>query len=1100
MSSEITPDKFRGLLIADERISLWESESSFSEASPTVGIPEPQQSTRATLRSSGTATADKAYRIRTLRGGYAGAGSSWCWRNESDTTSQFRGWNPPHVISGFESIRWTDGTGSFLYTKSPDAVTTESGKIVCSYFTRDTSRTPDFAVEVSIRNTDGTWTDVIVDSFSAAAPTLNENSSALVLLPSGRLLIFCWVFDTDTTKAQIRMYFSDDDGSTWSLGEPAVLRSMVDYSTTEGSGTAGFLVGRIRAAYSAGAIMMVAQMRRADTDATCRDTFIQWASTDLGSRFYNVETWGASTDNGGNYQDLIAVDGGFCFTFMTMSDLKPKSRIVSSAFSPLSDAPDISLPSTQEFATKSVTGKFLSDGDCAAARDSTGNIYLFPRTAYNAATEAIGVFMSPDGGQSWTAMGQSSIDSTWSTVWNPSDTGTHPRNYTATAQGGRIVLMHNWDAAPANEDNSLGALYLGGWSSVTFPAFRRFPTESARVGFEHTWLPYDRPSDVGWIAQGAGTDTLTNGYLEVVSSGNFRRFRRAPTGTAAEGIILFASFEVDVDGVASSDRAGIRVQCESAGNGFIVDVQCGITSMVIRDEVAGADLAAISSGIDLRLGIDLLVGIGGGTCSVWWRQRDQSEDRLWNELVKGATVSNNSGATGTSLIEFGNRVNGNVNTKWHTVCFTSDEWTGRGLSSLQTNPDDLLGRDYSSAPSWMNDGTHIQAENGSTVRGDEWKISTRYQYEMSRALVSGRQISPRIGWRSTSTAQQILSFQISALADTTIENGLLGIGLFGTNIGQIEVSGYDLDTSSWVSLGTAEATDGMSPLDYVREGDTVRPSNLTPVSPPEPFINTSELVDGYFFLGSGVSRKIRANSQGKWTSSETTKAVLELEKVDGGDPTAGSSGGIVPRNWSILVDMKGARYSGIRLTIPTPTGSIPVPPDSFWECGTLIIGSVHLHGDQYSWGRTIETIGGTELLEARDRTTRSRVSAPVHRVVSYEWSDGVDMSSASNSAGNPDPDFATVSDHSSAEGSTVIGSTPEQMNGIVRRLNGSDSPVVYLPRVSRFSAVAPVAVLNRRSEIVLGRITSPVQVQGIQGDELENEVVRVANVTIREEI
>lgn len=1100
MATESTPDKFRGLMISDERISLWEAQSSFSQAGPSAGIPEPQQSTRATLRSSGTATADKAYRIRSLRGGYAGAGASWVWRAETELSSQFRGWNPPSSISGFEAVRWTDGTGDLKWTRNPHSITTAAGLIVVAHSTRDTARAKEYGIEVSIRSTAGVWSHVLVEDLSNDVPSLQMRSPALVVLPSGRLLCLFWIFDTAITKAQIRMHYSDDDGATWSLGEPAVLSTMVDYSTTEGSAVTGYLLGRIRAAYSAGAILLVAQLRRADTDATCRDTFNQWASTDLGSRFTEVETWGASTDNGGNYHEILSVDGGFCFMFMSMSDLQPKSRIVSSAFSPLSDADDISIPVTEQFATKSASGTHLTDGDLSCCRDTTGNIYAYPRRTYGVTSDVIGCFMSSDGGRVWTAMGQSSINSTWSTVWNPEDTGTHPRDYSVTAQGGRIVMLHNWDATPADEDESLGALYLGGWTSVTLPAFRRFPVESKRAGYEYTWIPYERPSDVGWTAQGTGTDSLTAGYLEVTTSSNFRRFNRTPTGTATEGLIIFASFAVISGGPASTDRAGLRARCESAGVGYIVDIQCSTTTLVVRDEVAGSDLSTLSSGIDLTTGIDLMIGLGSGTCSVWWRQRDLSEDQLWNELVKGVSVSDNSGATGTHLIEFGNRQGGTAVTRWFNVCYSSDEWTGTGLSSLQTNPDDLLGRDYSSAPSWMNGGTFIQANNGSTVRGDEWKVSTRYDHEISRALVSGRQVSPRIGWRSTSTAEQILSFQITALADTTIGGGLLGVGLFGTNIGQVEVSGYDLGTSTWVSLGTAEASEGLSPLDYVREGDTVRPSALTPVSPPEPFLHSEELVDGYFFLGSGVSRTIRAHNQGKWTSSETTRSVLELSDVDGGDPTAGSAGAIIPRNWSILVDMKGERYSGIRLTIPTPAGSIPAPPQSFWEIGTLIVGAVVLHGDQYSWGRTIETVSGTELLEARDRTTRSRVTAPPHRVISYQWSDGIDTSESSNPAGNPDPSFAAASDHSSSEGVTVIGSTALQMDGVARRLNGSDSPVVYLPRVARFSAVSPVAVLNRRSELVLGRIITPVQIESVQGEELEDEVVRVATVTIREEV
>lgn len=1102
MATEKTPAEFRGLMLSDERATLWDAESTFTQATPQAGVPEPQQSTRATLRTSGSMAADKAYRLRTLRGGFAGGGASWVWRNEADLVTEFRGWNQPSVLQGFEAVRWTDGSGAHKYTKQPNAITTTTGEVLCAYYTRDTDRAIEYGIEVSIRSTAGTWSTVLISTTANDVPTLQKQSPALMLMPSGRVLCYYWVYDTSTNQANIRSYYSDDSGASWALGEPAVLDEAITYSTTEGAGTAGYLCGRIRAAYSGGTICLVVQVRRASTSANARDTFQQWASADLGSRFTQVEEWGDTAGLGGNWQDVLPVQGGFLFVYIDLSDKDPISKRIGNAYSKLTAAASQSVMTTVGAMAEIDAGnKYFVDGDCSACVDETGYIYVYPRATAVVGMEAIAISMSTTGGRSWETYGQGSLASGWSPVYNVSDTGTHPRDYSVTAQGGRIAMMTNWDATPANEDDSLGAIYFGGWSTVTMPTYtNRYGSEMTRVGFEHTWLPFDLPNNVGWTAVGAGTATLNNGYLEIATSGNAKRYNIAPTGTATEGMIVLASFEVDLDGTIATDRAGMRVRCESAGVGYIVDVQCSTAAMVIRDEVAGSNLATLTSGIDLTAGIDLLVAVGDAKCSVWWRQRDNSEDRKWVELVKGVAVSDNSGATGTHLVEFGNRQVGTANTKWYNVCWVSDEWAGQGLHDMPTNPDDLLGRDYSAAPSWLDSGAYVSASNGSTVRGDEWKVATRYDHEIERALIAGRQPSPRVGWRSTSTAQQQIAFQLTSLADTEIGNGILGIALFGTNVGQVVVEGYDLDTTAWVSLGTASATDGLAPLDYVRQGDTVRPSGVTPADPPEPFINTNELVDGYFFFGSGTGRTIRANSQGKWTHNSTKHCVLELDSVAGGDATAGSAGSIVPRSWAILLDLKGARYSGIRITIPTPTGTIPVPPQAYWEIGTLLVGSVVLHGDQYSWGRTIELQAGTEVLEARDRTTRSRVDAPTRRVVSYAWSDAIDQTQATNAAGNADPDFAQASDDASAEAVTVMGSTAMQMQGIAKRINGADVPVVYLPRVARFANGAPLAVLNRDAELILGRVVTPVAIEGVQGDELVDEVVRVATLTIQEEV
>ena len=71
MGSDKSRTHYQGLVIEDERISIWEAETNASEAGPRPGVPEPLNQTGMTLQSYGSQSASKDLRIRTQRGGFA---------------------------------------------------------------------------------------------------------------------------------------------------------------------------------------------------------------------------------------------------------------------------------------------------------------------------------------------------------------------------------------------------------------------------------------------------------------------------------------------------------------------------------------------------------------------------------------------------------------------------------------------------------------------------------------------------------------------------------------------------------------------------------------------------------------------------------------------------------------------------------------------------------------------------------------------------------------------------------------------------------------------------------------------------------------------
>ena len=69
---------------------------------------------------------------------------------------------------------------------------------------------------------------------------------------------------------------------------------------------------------------------------------------------------------------------------------------------------------------------------------------------------------------------------------------------------------------------------------------------------------------------------------------------------------------------------------------------------------------------------------------------------------------------------------------------------------------------------------------------------------------------------------------------------------------------------------------------------------------------------------------------------------------------------------------------------------------------------------------------------------------------------------------------------------------------MAREIDGADTPIVYLPSVAPM--VGSLAVLNRRHQLLYGRIASDISIENVLGEEGDSELVRVATMSILEEV
>jgi hypothetical protein len=1096
MATDTAPSFLRGLALMDPRIGTgtWAAESSFTQAGPYPGIPQAQGNYDLVLQSSGTQAAAKALRIKTMEGGHPEpGGAAFIWQEDGDTL--WRGHDAAGSITDWEHILWTDGgvLAATKGTKDPHAITLDDGTIVLASQEEITGNNHRIMTRTRSPST-GTWSAaVVVHSEAPIAPGV-DYSPCLVALPDGAILLFHWLEDTINEEAQVRMHISTDDGATWTVGASAALKTPVDIS----SSASGWVPGRLRAAYAAGQVLMVGQAQSNDPALTSRQLWLQWGSTSNGAQFDTVEIPTSSVIYMGGL-DIVAHRGLFHVLFTGGSSDDLALRTCGSAYEKLSTVVETTISAAGNFAD--LSGAVFTDvGDCTLVIDDASTMWAYARSTTGSGDEEGIVMVSRDLGSSWRGVGTGpgALGTNIGQWWAGHDGNAYPTNYAATYQGGRVVLFHNWTAAAANEDDSLGAFYLGGYSTLTMPGLRTYRDEATQAGWIRNWIPIELPGDTGWTAAGVGAEDLDVGALDITTAGNFKHYTTTVAGspTPANGAIIRATLQMVAGGGLTGDRVAIRLGLEDGASGYEIKLRAMHSPPKLRFVDSGG---GVQIGSDISLSwdqpIDVVIAMKGASASMWWRQSSTDGDRVWNVgPTTGALVS--SGGGGTSEIQWGHRISSTSQSKWTELHYAAGASAGLGLGAGQVNPDDLHARTFAGVGShqWIDGGTRITAVDGPTRVADLWHIDTGYRHELAN-IFPVHSPTPRVAWRSTGVGSEDIAIPLDATllgtAAHRMGNQAVALTLLDINWRLGTWEGYNQATSTWDTIASIDAASGLAGLSWSRHGNTVGPAGGASSGQ---YLHQSEF-DGCTFDLNGDLRRITSTWGGSWTGTQATKqASLFLDGVTGAEAASGAANGSVwAKDLCIVVALTGdKRFSGYRLRI---TAGSTV--DGFQKIGTAIMGPVAYFGTQYSWGRTTETAVNVAAESLQDGQVWTRVAGPAARRVDFAWTDGIDTSSLNGAS--PDPDYFTATASGSAEGVATVKAVPQLIDGLVRQLDGPHTPVVYLPRVPR--GPSDVVTLNRRGEFMAGRMSGAARVESILGDEgdtTRGEMVRVATISIDE--
>lgn len=1057
MATDVSAPILRGLLLPDERIGLATFSptlSTVTQAGPQPGVPEPQQEGALVVRASGAQAADGAKRFRTVQGGYPGAdGAEFVWEDDGD--SLWTGWEPPNAVSQFE---WIDRSTTANKWKPYDAITTSGGRVIV-LAVKDTRR-----VVVQRRISATLWSEVeVYDNGTAYTDTAG---CCLVQLPSGRLVCI-YTVEHDALTLHMRTSYSDDGGATWT-------RASARCSPAE---LALAHVRRMKAVYYRGCVVALVHVEASSPD----DELRQWVSTDDGLHFREVD---ASTTEVHGYPDLAVANGRLYAAFVTK--IAPDHTAVCASVGAPSEsilsAERTQITSLWEWARTS--GGAFTRGECNLVADEAGVLWAVGVDLDAGSTQTVYTFRSSDGGATWT-VGDKCL--------TLDDASTNLHHIRATWQGGRLFLVSAHDASPATADDSLSALWLGGYSTVTRPEQTAYPQYGMSVGFTRDYVPFDLPENTGtvWTAGSSGTPTvtLTASGLRVQHGGgtDTQNWTAAPTTTLESGAIL--EFAVKV---IAGKAAGVVRITDGVGVSYTARVEVTPTAIVLKDDVAGSTIATVTttagaSGVIVRLDVGEATT---GKVYAWYAPLSTGTRRAFVEI--GSSTALTSGSSTTAVIQLvtpsGNATTDAYFTRWSYAVMRE---TSAVLFAGQTNPQALTGRAWSSVPVFVDDELYVSATHGPTKPGNVWNVDTRYDYPAT-AITVDVAASPRVGWRSTQVAvdEEIVWELSSTLSQSSRNLGpTLGLAVFGANWRTGTLYGRD-GLGTWNQVAVIDAASGQDSCPFTREGDTII-VNTGGSGGAADYVRHGALIGSYLDCGSGNVYRIEAHSEGAWTTSTTKHPRFKVSGTAAAHATSGTCAVVSRDHLTIVHDV--AKYNAYKLVIDaqdTYEGDLRI--------GTLVLGAFFLFGTPYAFGRMREHDPGTELYETRARTRRTIQRAPSRRAVTFDWGDWVNARQALTASNAPDYLHAATG---GAEPVATRADTAQSLATLIAySTRGPDLPVVYCERIPKSAnAAATIRIVDRES-FMLGRVESAARLEHRRGVEGSSEVNTTAPITIVEEV
>lgn len=1016
---------------------------------------------------TGTPEAGPIY-LRILQPGFPGQdqlGSLW---SDVSSTASLRGCDLPSVSHGYDPY---DTGGTY---RRPHVCEISGGTLTAYY---ESSAVAGLYVRQWLRS-GGYQAPVMLgpDPGYVMSPCLLR-----IPQPDGTDRIHCYyALQISSGDWQVRYQYSDDDGATWA-GGGEVLEDPI-------SGTTYADVTRARVAYHSGQTILVLHL----VPTAGEDVIGQWAASDGGQRFQEIEIWDPAVRIGA-CPEVAVLDGVFYAAYLAL-DTGPAPAIhvckLEGAFAKISQALAVSpnmgtlIPYTPAAAPASIT-----DGELALWSDDDGALYL---TARSTDDGHWAVWSSRDAGDTIVRTGLSAVGTVNYSTWHRTDALAAgllhtPAELSACSSRGQTHLHHGALEAVGGGSALTGHLYrtlLGGHSTVTLPTYGGVTGPSHRVAYSYTWSGWSDPTvSAAWTVVGAGGAVVGDVYT--VPAGDVYTVPLLG-GTLATGAIWES--EGELIGVAGGIHVQYEMTLRSGAAGYAARLEVTTVACTLRDAVSGAQIGIASPLVGGTYPHRIRIAMAGSSVQAWVLASSDvtPEDQVWTLI--GQTDALTDGGGGAALTTVTITAIRDTDLRWSG--YVTGVYVGDHLTSAHVWTD-LYPRPIRGVPVYLGDGLSIEAKTGPGVRGDAWSVAVDYEYPPEAldpvAALSGWYASPAWPWRSrpiasmaVGTATLRVSWQVSeAAADEYQDGDLLCLYVDrstlppGTEVhllyGGVWVSAALLGSDGWTATGSGRtltvAAVGVS-------GDGV--------------YHLDDLAGCIVTHGAGRST-ITASSPGSTRVGHPVPVSLRLASAPPAGPQAIT---VWPRRWVSLIRLSAHARAirGVQLRIPISAAL--TPPDGWHEVGIAHLGSVQAWGHEYAHGRAVLLEHGSEVYEAEDRSALVDQPAVSRRAWEISWSDPV---SSHDRYDDTDPDHVTWA---------LYAATPEDVQAQVSRTGGPLRPVVYLPSIE-VAAVAQVRGyvtydLPHCAGAIYSRLLQrdqAVSLDGVLGDEMATETQRIQRLT-----
>lgn len=1081
-------DFYQALVQIDERFDAdaiqangaGATDGTYTQSGPRAGVPADQGSSAMVLQATGTPSQDGHLEVVASRAGMPDDRAEFIWRDVDggDGTDDYKGWDGPELVTGWESLKAATASTTNQETYLA-AITLQSGDVLAVTGQNGTSSGGQFALYLSRYSAASGWS-----ALSNVNPGNGENQPGVALLQTIDGAVQMYVVADG--GAQIDVLKSTDDGDSWAPMSLRVLEE--DIAVAD--------IKKISAAVAGNDILLFVSY----VDGSANYQGVQYASTDMGKSFYRVGSAAFSTDS----PDSDEVEGpavvglgyaGFIAAWRDRVGARYRCARIPNAGTAIATSAFVNL------------GDANNSEDCALAlyRRPAGDVLVsFHRdgTAYGDLHQ----MRSIDQGDTWDDL-NTAVQLDKSTAPN-----TELLYYYDYAEcGGRGLLITRYKTGGTNSYDrwTTACLFLGGYSTQTAPGLDAASAgaygeagwmswgQGGTSGTDGSgpWFPMCLPGDLADVSNGGagGTEAITDSKatLSTTSADDYWEW----SSTLAGGACCEASFAVISGGSASTEGVGLEVVRRNGSSHYKVTVRASTTAWALYDE--GGSPTQIGSNVTIDMTTPLRIRVlmdTDGTVQTFYAR--DGHIRTWTAGPSGSATS--IGSVLDSRLRFGHTASVTASSEWYFAGFSRHvlgRWAPRSTNTVfsgWTNPTDLRGVPASGTPRAITDGVSVAAVDGPACVDDAWDIRADYAYPISAMLPSSKS-SPNQPWRSVAdNTEMLIPFDPEPIfsGNAVAEAKAWWLSFHNCNVKQLIIEGYN--GSAWSTVLQLDAFEFFDGLKYSRVGRILAPDTGQTQTAERYFFRELHAGDTFDFGTSDpvVLRKIAHNKEGAWTNQTTVipALVMESDDLDGTEPSSGT-GSVWRRDFGGVV-YQLTDYQMWRIKIPAHKTA-----DGYYQIGAFVIGAPVLFGTPTDRGFSHTTDFLVDYGESPAGRRSFRRRGPPRRSLEFAMANtAIDLNNVQ--ADSPVPDYVTPDGTSPI---AAVADTSRQVEGVIRRCTELGLPTVYVSRLDKLSG-ATSELITEPLRMLYGRLRTNPRRDHVVGNEFESEVERLNTVVVEEEL